>query len=129
MSDLEYPANLRYTSDHEWVAEQEDGIVRVGVTAYAQDALGDVVFVSLPAVGDTVSTGDSCGEIESTKSVSDLYAPVDGEVTAANDALETSPELVNSAPYGEGWLFEMRVADTAGLTALLDADAYEESLG
>lgn len=129
MSDLEYPANLRYTSDHEWVAEQEDGIVRVGVTAYAQDALGDVVFVSLPAVGDTVSTGDSCGEVESTKSVSDLYAPVDGEVTAANDALETSPELVNSAPYGEGWLFEMRVADTAGLTALLDADAYEESLG
>lgn len=129
MSDLEYPANLRYTSDHEWVAEQEDGIVRVGVTAYAQDALGDVVFVSLPAVGDTVSTGDSCGEVESTKSVSDLYAPVDGEVTAANDALEASPELVNSDPYGEGWLFEMRVADTAGLGALLDSGAYRESLG
>lgn len=129
MSDLEHPANLRYTSDHEWVAEQEDGVVRVGVTAYAQDALGDVVFVSLPAVGDTVSGGDSCGEIESTKSVSDLYAPLDGEVTAVNDGLEDSPETVNSDPYGDGWMFEMKVADTAGLSALLDADAYKESLG
>lgn len=129
MSDLEYPTNLRYTSDHEWIAEQSDGVVRVGVTAFAQDALGDVVFVSLPAVGDTVSAGDSCGEVESTKSVSDLYAPLDGEVTAVNDLLEASPELVNSAPYEDGWMFEMKVADTAGLNGLLDVAAYRESLG
>ena len=124
MSELEYPEDLRYTSDHEWVTEQQDGIVRVGVTAYAQDALGDVVFVSLPAAGDTVSTGDSCGEVESTKSVSDLYAPVDGEVTAANDALEASPELVNSDPYGEGWFMVIETSD--GAEQLMDAAAYRE---
>ncbi|WP_018155864.1 glycine cleavage system protein GcvH [Demetria terragena] len=129
MSDLEYPANLRYTSDHEWIAEQGDGVVRVGVTAYAQDALGDVVFVSLPAVGDTVTAGESCGEVESTKSVSDLYAPLDGEITGVNDGLEAGPEQVNTDPYGEGWMFEMKVADSAGVSALMDSAAYQESLG
>lgn len=129
MSDLEYPASLRYTSDHEWVDHHGDGVVRVGVTAYAQDALGDVVYVSLPAQGDTVTAGDSCGEVESTKSVSDLYSPLDGEVTAVNDSLEASPELVNSDPYGEGWMFEMKVVDLTTIDGLMDAESYRSSLG
>ena len=128
MSDLEYPADLRYTSDHEWVRVGEDGVVRVGITSFAQDALGDVVYVSLPAVGDTVSPGDSCGEVESTKSVSDVYAPLDGEVTAVNDALDATPELINSDPYGEGWMFEMRPADASAVEGLMDASAYTASL-
>jgi glycine cleavage system H protein len=126
MSELEYPADLRYTSDHEWVRVQGDGVVRVGITSYAQDALGDVVYVSLPAVGDTVSSGDACGEVESTKSVSDLYAPLEGEVTAVNDQLDSTPELVNSDSYGEGWMFEMRVADESALDDLLDVEGYQE---
>lgn len=129
MSDLEYPASLRYTSDHEWVDHHGDGVVRVGVTAYAQDALGDVVYVSLPAQGDTVTAGDSCGEVESTKSVSDLYSPLDGEVTAVNESLEASPELVNSDPYGEGWMFEMKVVDLTTIDGLMDAESYRSSLG
>ncbi|HEX5968085.1 MAG TPA: glycine cleavage system protein GcvH, partial [Intrasporangium sp.] len=96
MSDLDYPSDLRYTSDHEWIREgDEDNVVRVGITSFAQDALGDVVYVSLPAVGDSVAAGDACGEVESTKSVSDIYAPLAGEVTAVNEALDTTPELVN----------------------------------
>jgi glycine cleavage system H protein len=106
----------------------DDGVVRVGITSFAQDALGDVVYVSLPAVGDTVSPGDSCGEVESTKSVSDVYAPLDGEVTAVNDALDASPELINSDPYGEGWMFEMRPADAAAVEGLMDASTYTASL-
>ncbi|HRW40087.1 MAG TPA: glycine cleavage system protein GcvH [Microthrixaceae bacterium] len=129
MSELDYPRDLQYTSDHEWVRDQGDGIVRVGITAYAQGALGDVVFVSLPAVGDTVAAGDACGEVESTKSVSDIYSPVAGEVTAVNDALDGTPELVNSDPYGDGWMFELRLSDAAELDGLLDAAAYEESIG
>ena len=128
MSDLEYPADLRYTSDHEWVRVGDDGVVRVGITSFAQDALGDVVYVSLPAVGDTVSPGDSCGEVESTKSVSDVYAPLEGEVTATNEALDASPELINSDPYGEGWMFEMRLADASAVDSLMDASAYTASL-
>ena len=128
MSDLEYPADLRYTDDHEWVREQGDGVVRVGITAFAQDALGDVVYVSLPAVGDTVTTGDSCGEVESTKSVSDIYAPLDGEVTAINEALDSAPENLNSDPYGEGWMFELRAADPAAVAGLKDVDDYRASL-
>jgi glycine cleavage system H protein len=100
-----YPTDLRYTSDHEWVRASEDGTVRVGITAFAQDALGDVVYVSLPTVGDTLAAGDACGEVESTKSVSDIYAPLPGEITAVNTALDDTPELVNSDPYGEGWMF------------------------
>lgn len=127
MSDLEYPAGLRYTAEHEWVRE-EDGTVRIGITAFAQEALGDVVYVSLPAVGDTVTAGDTCGEVESTKSVSDLYAPIAGEVTAVNGALDATPELVNTDPYGEGWMYELRPADAADVAALLDVDGYTSQL-
>ena len=129
MSELEYPEDLRYTAEHEWVRSGEDGIVRVGITSFAQDALGDVVYVSLPSVGDELTTGDACGEIESTKSVSDLYCPLDGEVVSVNDALDDTPELVNSDPYGDGWLFELKVADAAAVEELLDDAAYEETLG
>ena len=129
MSDLEYPADLRYTADHEWVKDQGDGVVRIGISAFAQDALGDVVYVSLPTVGDTVDAGDSCGEVESTKSVSDLYAPLAGEVTAVNDQLDATPELVNNDPYGEGWMYELKLADASGLDGLQDVDAYQAGLG
>ncbi len=127
MSTLEHPDDLRYTSDHEWVRADGD-TVRIGITAFAQEALGDVVYVSLPSVGDSVSVGDACGEVESTKSVSDVYAPLEGEVTATNPALEAAPELINSDPYGEGWMFEMRLADTGALDGLMEADAYRASL-
>src|SRR5450759_832670 len=100
MSELEYPQDLRYTAEHEWVRVGSDGVARVGITDFAQDALGDVVYVSLPAVGDSVGAGETCGEVESTKSVSDLYAPVSGEVVAVNATLDSAPELVNTAPYG-----------------------------
>lgn len=129
MSDLEYPADLRYTTDHEWVKDQGDGVVRVGISAFAQDALGDVVYVSLPAVGDTVAPGDACGEVESTKSVSDLYAPLAGEITAINEQLDATPELVNSDPYGEGWMYELKLADVSALSGLQDVDAYKATLG
>jgi glycine cleavage system H protein len=128
MSDLDYPSYLRYTSDHEWVRVGDDGVVRIGITSFAQDALGDVVYVSLPAVGDTVTPGDSCGEVESTKSVSDVYAPLEGEVTATNAALDASPELINSDPYGEGWMFELRPADASAVEGLMDAATYTASL-
>jgi glycine cleavage system H protein len=128
MSDLEYPSDLRYTSDHEWVRVGDDGVVRIGITSFAQDALGDVVYVSLPAVGDTVSVGDACGEVESTKSVSDVYAPLEGEVTATNAALDGSPELINTDPYGEGWMFELRLADPSAVDGLMDATAYTSTL-
>ena len=125
-----YPEDLKYTAEHEWVRADAgpDGVVRVGITDYAQDALGDVVFVTLPAVGDQVTAGSTCGEIESTKSVSDVYAPVSGTVAAVNDALDGTPELLNSDPYGEGWMFEITPSDTGQLAALLDADAYQASL-
>ena len=128
MSELSYPQELRYTSDHEWVAVGADGTLRVGITSFAQNALGDVVYVSLPAVGDSVSAGDSCGEVESTKSVSDVFSPLDGVVTAVNGDLDTAPELVNSDPYGEGWLFDLRPSDPAAIDALMDAAAYEASV-
>lgn len=129
MSELDYPQDLRYTAEHEWLRTGEDGVVRIGITAFAQDALGDVVYVSLPAVGDDVSAGDACGEVESTKSVSDLYAPLAGEVTAVNDALDASPELVNTDPYGEGWMYELRPSDPAAVEALMDQAAYQAQLG
>lgn len=128
MSTLNYPEDLRYTTDHEWVRDLGDGTVRIGITAYAQDALGDVVYVSLPTVGDTVAVGDSVGEVESTKSVSDIYAPVAGEITAVNDALDATPELLNSDSYGEGWMYEVRVEDPAALENLLDAGGYQAQL-
>ena len=129
MSDVTYPEDLRYTTDHEWVRETGDGTVRVGITHYAQEALGDVVYVSLPAVGDTVESGSSCGEVESTKSVSDLYAPLPGTVTAVNDALDATPELVNSDPYGEGWMYELQLGDGADTSGLLDSAAYQAEIG
>ncbi len=128
MSDLEYPADLRYTDDHEWVKDQGDGVVRIGITAFAQDALGDVVYVSLPAVGDSLSAGDSCGEVESTKSVSDLYAPLAGEVTAVNEQLDGTPELVNTDCYGEGWMYELKVSDASAVESLQDVQTYTSSL-
>ena len=129
MSDLDYPSDLRYTSDHEWIREgDEDNVVRIGITSFAQDALGDVVYVSLPGVGDSVTAGDACGEVESTKSVSDIYAPLAGEVTAVNEALDTTPELVNSDPYGEGWMFELRIEDRSALDGLLDSAGYVATL-
>jgi glycine cleavage system H protein len=127
MSDLEYPAGLRYTAEHEWVRVDGD-TVRVGITSFAQEALGDVVYVSLPTVGDAVVAGDTCGEVESTKSVSDLYAPVSGEVSAVNGALDATPELVNSDPYGEGWMYELRGSDAAALDGLMDVEAYTAQL-
>lgn len=129
MSDASYPEDLRYTTDHEWVKETGDGKVRIGITEYAQEALGDVVYVSLPGVGDAVKAGDSCGEIESTKSVSDLYAPLDGTVSAVNDSLDATPELVNSDSYGEGWMYELELVGDADLSGLLDANAYKDQLG
>ena len=129
MSDLDYPSDLRYTSDHEWIREgDEDNVVRIGITSFAQDALGDVVYVAEPAVGDSVAAGDACGEVESTKSVSDIYAPIAGEVTAVNEALDGTPELVNSDPYGEGWMFELRIEDRSALDGLLDSAGYVATL-
>ncbi|GAA4534340.1 glycine cleavage system protein GcvH [Amycolatopsis samaneae] len=119
------PEELRYTEEHEWVATREGTLVRVGITEYAQEQLGDVVFVDLPSVGKQLGAGDAFGEVESTKSVSELFAPVAGEVVAVNEAVSQSPELINSDPYGEGWLIEIRLDDPAGLEALLEAEAYQ----
>jgi glycine cleavage system H protein len=125
------PADLYYTTEHEWVQRTGDDTLRVGITDYAQSALGDVVFVQLPDVGADVTAGDSFGEVESTKSVSDLYAPVSAKVVAVNGDLESNPQLVNSDPYGEGWLIDLQ-ADAASLdeslAALLDADGYRATL-
>jgi len=121
---MQIPENLRYSSDHEW-AHLEGTRVRVGITDYAQDALGDVVFIELPEVGATVSVGGALGEVESTKSVSEIYAPVAGTVVAINQGAADSPEALNADPYGEGWLVEIEVADPAAFEALLDAGAYQ----
>ena len=125
-----YPENLKYTSEHEWVRTPGDaeGSVRVGITDFAQGALGDIVYVSLPQVGDSVTAGETCGELESTKSVSDIYAPVTGEVVATNAALDSTPELVNSDAYDAGWLFEVSVSDPAQVDGLMDAAAYQAGL-
>lgn len=123
------PAELSYTSEHEWVsALTAEGTVRVGITDHAQDALGDVVYVDLPSVGDSVAAEDSFGEIESTKSVSDLFAPIAGEIVAVNEGLENDPALVNSDPYGEGWIIEIRPENADDLANLLDAEAYKAEL-
>jgi glycine cleavage system H protein len=119
------PVDLRYTKEHEWVRVDGDEVV-VGITQFAADQLGDVVFVELPKVGRTLSQAATFGVVESVKAVSDLFAPIGGEVLAANDALGGQPELVNSDPYGEGWMLRLRVADAAQLAGLLDAAAYEQ---
>lgn len=130
MSDI--PPDLHYTAEHEWVRRTGDDTARVGITDFAQSALGDVVFVQLPEVGAALTAGESFGEVESTKSVSDLYAPVSGTVSAVNGDLEGSPQLVNSDPYGAGWLLDVQVADVAELesaiSSLLDAEAYRGTL-
>jgi glycine cleavage system H protein len=119
-----YPDDLRYTAEHEWVRSTESGTVVVGITHFAQDALGDIVYVDLPQVGAVVEAGGPCGEVESTKSVSEIYAPIAGEIVAVNDALGDAPESMNADPYGAGWLVELRPADAEAAAALLDADAY-----
>ena len=127
----EIPADLTYTEEHEWVQRTGDNTVRVGITDYAQSALGDVVFVQLPDVGTEVTAGESFGEVESTKSVSDLYAPVSAKVVAVNSDLEANPQLVNSDPYGEGWLVDLQIDAAAldeGLRGLLDADGYRATV-
>jgi glycine cleavage system H protein len=127
----EIPADLRYTAEHEWVRRTGDDTVRVGITDFAQSSLGDVVYVQLPAIGAEVTAGQSFGEVESTKSVSDLYAPISATVVGVNADLESDPGLVNSDPYGQGWLVELQVpADSveSGLAALLDADGYGATL-
>jgi glycine cleavage system H protein len=125
-----YPEDLKYTSEHEWVRSPgaSDGSVRIGITDYAQDALGDIVYVSLPEVGTELEGGTTVGELESTKSVSDVYAPIAGTVVARNEALDGTPELVNTDPYGEGWLFELRPADASAVDGLMDAAAYQAGL-
>ncbi|MBT0772471.1 glycine cleavage system protein GcvH [Kineosporia sp. J2-2] len=127
MSDFEYPEDLRYTTDHEWV-RVEGNVARIGITAFAQDALGDIVFVTLPEQDTEVQAGTTCGEVESTKSVSDVYAPVSGTVSARNTALDASPELVNTDPYGEGWMFEVTVGGTEAFDGLLSASEYQTQL-
>ncbi|MBS1694236.1 MAG: glycine cleavage system protein GcvH [Actinobacteria bacterium] len=129
MSDI--PTDLYYTAEHEWVLRTGDDTVRVGITDYAQSALGDVVFVQLPDVGADVTAGESFGEVESTKSVSDLYAPLTAKVVAVNGDLEGTPELVNSDPYGRGWLVDLQLDAAAlanGLTGLLDPDGYRAAV-
>lgn len=129
MSDI--PAELRYTAEHEWVRRTGADTVRVGITDFAQSSLGDVVFVQLPDIGTEVTAGEAFGEVESTKSVSDLYAPISATVTAVNADLQANPQLVNSDPYGEGWLLELRAdGDTLekGIDTLLEADAYRATL-
>jgi glycine cleavage system H protein len=124
LARMQIPSELRYSSDHEW-AKNEGDHVRVGITDYAQDALGDVVFVDLPKVGSEVSVGGVLGEVESTKSVSEIYAPVSGTISAVNSSLSTTPENVNSDPYGEGWICEIAITSNDDYDALLDASHYE----
>ncbi|MET3963791.1 glycine cleavage system H protein [Marmoricola sp. OAE513] len=125
-----FPDDLKYTAEHEWVRTPGEtaGSVRIGITDYAQEALGDIVYVQLPELGDAVTAGASVGELESTKSVSDVYSPVTGEVVARNEALDATPELVNSDPYGAGWLFEVAVAEGADTSELMDAATYESTV-
>ena len=121
------PADLKYTAEHEWVRVIDESTIQFGITDYAQHALGDIVFVSLPSVGDSLTAGATCGEVESTKSVSDICAPVSGEVSARNDAIETSPDTLNSDPYNNGWIVEVKVSGSATevVAQLLDAAAYQ----
>ena len=122
------PTDLRYASTHEWVRPEGDGVFTVGITEHAQELLGDMVFVELPDVGDQVSTGDDVAVAESVKAASDVYAPISGEVVAVNEELEDSPELVNSDPYGDGWLFKIKADDAAEVDGLLDPEGYENSI-
>ena len=124
---MTYPDDLKYTSQHEWVRDLDEGDdVRVGITQYAQDALGDIVYVTLPELGEEVVKGEPCGELESTKSVSDIYAPLSGVIVARNESLDTTPELINSDPYGDGWMIVVRLANPGERDELLSAEAYQK---
>jgi glycine cleavage system H protein len=123
-----FPEDLRYTASHEWVSVEEDGSVRIGITDHAQGALGDLVFVDLPAVGERVDLGDACAVVESVKAASDIYSPISGEVLSVNEALEDDPGLINTDPYGDGWLYTVEPSDPAEVDDLLDAEAYAEQL-
>lgn len=124
-----FPEDLKYSEEHEWVRAGNGRTVRIGITDYAAEALGDIVYVSLPTVGEQVAANDSCGELESTKSVSDVFTPLAGVVTAVNESLADAPETVNSDPYGDGWLFELELDADADLDALMDSDAYGTHVG
>lgn len=121
---MEYPEGLKYTEEHEWLLVEDD-VVTVGITDFAQDALGDIVFVELPEEGVTIEAGKSFGVVESVKAVSDVYAPVSGEVVGVNEELPDTPELVNTSPYEDGWMIKLRLADASVLDGLLDAEAYK----
>ena len=123
---MNIPEDLLYAQNHEWVRRQDDGTIRVGITDFAQDALGDVVFVDLPDVGRDLGSNEPFGEIESTKSVSDLYTPTNGEIVEVNEELEDQPELVNQDPYGEGWIIKVKIRDAGSLENLMDHTAYEK---
>jgi glycine cleavage system H protein len=122
------PEELKYTESHEWVSLDADGSARIGITDHAQEALGDLVFVELPAVGDNIDQGDACAVVESVKAASDIYSPLTGEVLAVNDSLEDDPGIVNADPYGDGWLYSVSLTDAGELEDLMDAEAYAESL-
>ncbi|MGO2259612.1 MAG: glycine cleavage system protein GcvH [Hafnia alvei] len=122
------PNELKYTASHEWVRAEGEGVYSVGITEHAQELLGDMVFIDLPEVGTSFDAGDDCAVAESVKAASDIYAPISGEIVAINDELEGAPELVNSAPYSEGWLFRIKASDEAQIAGLLDAAAYESSI-
>ncbi|RFF27188.1 MULTISPECIES: glycine cleavage system protein GcvH [unclassified Wenzhouxiangella] len=127
MSDI--PSDLRYAESHEWVSQEEEGVVKVGISEHAQEQLGDLVFVELPEEGETFGRGDACAVVESVKAASDIYCPVSGEVTVVNEALADTPEIVNNDPYGDGWLFSVKLDDSGELDDLMDAEAYREHLG
>lgn len=122
------PTELKYTASHEWVRAEGEGVYSVGITEHAQELLGDMVFIDLPEIGTSFDAGDDCAVAESVKAASDIYAPISGEIVAINDELEGAPELVNSAPYSEGWLFRIKASDEAQIAGLLDAAAYESSI-
>lgn len=122
------PNELKYRESHEWVRKEEDGTYTVGITAHAQELLGDMVFVDLPEVGNTYSQGEDCAVAESVKAASDIYAPVSGEIVEVNGALASEPELVNSDPYSDGWLFRIKASDESELESLMDSDAYKTSI-
>ena len=122
------PTELKYTASHEWVRAESDGVYTIGITEHAQELLGDMVFVDLPDVGDDIAGGDDCAVAESVKAASDIYSPLSGEVVAINEELEDSPELINSDPYGDGWLFKVKASDSSEYDELLDAEAYQSSI-
>lgn len=128
MADANIPTHLKYTAEHEWLIAAEDGTATIGITHHAQAALGDITFVELPAVGDSLNAGETFGVVESVKAASDLYLPVAGEVVAVNNALEDAPETLNADPYGEGWIVKIKLANPAEIDGLLDADGYEQTL-